>query len=228
MQHRGAGPEQRGRHKPHCHTRTTPCDTTRGSHKHPGATATGRTPHTQRLAPYIDRSQQLAPYREQLATLGTQLPRAINALAPVYQLQPRLPWLFGLEQPRRYLLALQNPFELRATGGFIGLVCSLRVDQAQLTVESCRASETYDVPAPASIQMPAPYSRYLRLGNYYLRDANWSPDFPTTAARIQEFWKLNGQPAADGVLTVDIYALIPLLASNGRHNARQWHGHQRR
>jgi tetratricopeptide (TPR) repeat protein len=167
------------------------------------------------LAPSLERSTLLAPYREQLATVNAQLPRAIDALAPLYQLRERLPWLLGMDAPRRYLLALQNPFELRATGGFLGLVCSVEVARGNIRIAGCRATETYDVPAPATVPMPAPYSRYLRLGGYYLRDANWAPDFPTTAERLQEFWELNGEPAADGVVAVDMYALLPLIAATG-------------
>lgn len=167
------------------------------------------------LAPNLGPSSRLGPYRDQLKALGPQLGYAVDALEALQGLGPDLDWLLGLDGQRRFLLVLQNPFELRPTGGFMGLICVLRVEQAQPGIEDCQTSEAYATPAPQGVEMPSPYGRYLRFGNYYLRDANWSPDFPTTAKRIQEFWAWNGQSPLDGVIATDLYALAPLVSASG-------------
>lgn len=167
------------------------------------------------LEPLIDRSPRLAPYKPQLTALGARLPTVLEGLQSVAQIAPDADWLLGVESPRRYLLVVQNPLELRPTGGFIGLACVVRVINAQPSVEECRPSEAYTTPAALDMPMPFPYSRYLRLGQYYLRDANWSPDFPSTARTIQKFWALNRQAQVDGVIAVDPYALAPLLNVTG-------------
>lgn len=167
----------------------------------------------QAARPFAAQSKRLAPYGAQLRQLDAQLARAGTAIQTAEQVAPHLDWLLGIDAPRRFMVVLQNPFELRPTGGFIGLVCVLQVDQAQVAFNGCQPSEAYA--APSAEPMPFAYMQYLRLGGYYLRDANWSPDFPTTARTLQGFWKLNGQPAVDGVVAVDPHALAPLLAATG-------------
>ncbi|HEY0733676.1 MAG TPA: DUF4012 domain-containing protein, partial [Herpetosiphonaceae bacterium] len=167
----------------------------------------------QTIDPYVGESPRLAPYQSQLQTFDRLAPVATQALSSAQQSAPQLPWLLGIESSRRYLVVLQNPFELRPTGGFIGLVCVVQVAEAKPSLERCQPSEAYTAPAKAA--MPFPYTRYLRLGGWYLRDANWSPDFPTTARTLQEFWISNGQQPVDGVIAVDPYALVPLLKASG-------------
>lgn len=167
----------------------------------------------QAIEPHVGESPRLAPYQAQLQTFGRLAPTATQALSSARQSAPQVPWLLGIESPRRYLVVLQNPFELRPTGGFIGLVCLVQVTEAKPALERCQPSEAYTAPAKAA--PPFPYTRYLRLGGWYLRDANWSPDFPTTARALQEFWADNGQKPVDGVIAVDPYALVPLLKASG-------------
>lgn len=168
-----------------------------------------------RIDPLLDHSRYLAPYRDQIRQLGVQLPTVETALAGLEANGAPLPWLLGLDAPRRFLVVLQNPFEIRPTGGFIGLVCVLRVAEAQPTVEGCTPSESFAAEAPGDWTMPFAYSRYLRLSRFYLRDANWSPDFPTSARLLQQFWTLNGQPEVDGVIAADPTVLVPLLQATG-------------
>lgn len=165
--------------------------------------------------PRLARSVRLAPYRRQLQALGATLPPAEAALEAVQQLGPELPWLLGLDAPRRYLVISQNPFELRPTGGFIGLVCVLEVAAARPEVRDCQGSGHYDAQAPAEMLMPLPYTRYLRISRWTLRDANWSPDFPTSARMVRSFWELNGGASLDGVIAADPFAFVPLLRASG-------------
>lgn len=165
------------------------------------------------IAPHVGESPRLAPYQSQLQAFDRLAPTLTQALSSAQQSAPQLPWLLGLESSRRYLVVLQNPFELRPTGGFIGLVCVVQLVEAKPSLERCQPSETYTAPAKAAL--PFPYTRYLRLGGWYLRDANWSPDFPTTARTLQEFWTSNGQQPVDGVIAVDPYALVTLLKASG-------------
>lgn len=167
----------------------------------------------QRAAPSLDHAVHLRPYTAQLRQVGDRLATATRLLDQTAAGASRAPWLLGLNQPRRFLVLLQNPFELRPTGGFIGVVCTVQVAEAHITLEMCRPSESFDTPIEAL--MPVPYTRYLRLGGYYLRDANWTPDFPTSARLIEELWARNGQPPIDGVVAVDPYAIVPLLEATG-------------
>ena len=167
------------------------------------------------LDPHLDKATYLAPYRDQIRTMGALLPQALATLDLLAEAGPRLPWLLGLDAPRRFVVISQNPFELRPTGGFIGIVCVVEVADARPRVEGCQPSESYNVASPNGDAMPLPYTQYLQLGNWYLRDANWYPDFPTSARTFQDFWALNNQPAADGVIAVDPFTFVPLLDAIG-------------
>ena len=50
-----------------------------------------------------------------------------------------------------------------------------------------------DADAP-TIPPPEPLSRYLGLSRWYLRDANWWPDFPATATQVEMAWTRAGNP----------------------------------
>ena len=53
------------------------------------------------------------------------------ALRDGLELAQALPSLLGADKPAEYLLLAQNPDELRATGGFIGAVGVLTLDQGR-------------------------------------------------------------------------------------------------
>ena len=167
------------------------------------------------VSPQLDASPRLAPYQATLRQFGDRLPTTIALLSHAEETGPHLSWLLGLDTPRRYLVISQNPFELRPSGGFIGIVCLVRVEDARPTSEGCRGSGTFSARAADKREMPFAYTRYLRLSQWTLRDANWSPDFPSSARTLEQFWQLNGQPAVDGVIAVDPYALEQLLEAAG-------------
>lgn len=89
----------------------------------------------------------------------------------------------GYPEPKKYLVILQNNQEMRGTGGFIGTVGEVWVDSGD--VEKMVFQDVYSIDLPVSgvwnRPSPAPIARWLEQKNLFLRDANWSPDFPTTA-----------------------------------------------
>lgn len=89
----------------------------------------------------------------------------------------------GYPEPKKYLVILQNNQEMRGTGGFIGTVGEVWVDSGD--VEKMVFQDVYSIDLPVSgvwnSPSPVPIARWLEQKNLFLRDANWSPDFPTTA-----------------------------------------------
>lgn len=49
------------------------------------------------------------------------------------QLGPQMPWLLGMDEPRHYLVMVQNNHELRATGGFISSIGLLTLEQGKIS-----------------------------------------------------------------------------------------------
>lgn len=119
---------------------------------------------------------QLEAKIQQFSALQKQFDQVVK-LAEVF-----LP-MSGYPEPKKYLVILQNNQEMRGTGGFIGTVGEVWVDSGD--VEKMVFQDVYSIDLPVSgvwnSPSPAPIVRWLEQKNLFLRDANWSPDFPTTA-----------------------------------------------
>ena len=136
------------------------------------------------LAPLSSRAENI---REQLASAVTLMDRLAN-------FSQILPVLGGYPRPVKYLIVLQNNDELRPTGGFIGTYGILEVSNGSIV--RLDTSDVYHLDMPASqskdfkSEVPAPIKKYLNVDKLYLRDSNWSPDWPTSAKKIQDLYNL--------------------------------------
>jgi hypothetical protein len=149
---------------------------------------------------------ELRQAREQVklaASLWTDLPteaRQSSMMAPISAYGARLPELtqradqlisflelllplVGHPSENRYLVVLQNSDELRATGGFLGTIGYLKVKSADIV--EMRFDDVYSIDNPVSGVWkdvpPSPLAQHLGVPAWFLRDRNWSPDFPTSA-----------------------------------------------
>lgn len=152
----------------------------------------------------------LSPLQTAIGPLTHYLPVARQTLPLLDVIGPAL----GMQGPRSYLLLGQNRDELRATGGFIGTLGSLEFEQGQLVRFDYGSSYLADADV-APLQPPAPLARHLGLGGWYLRDANWWPDFPATAAQAEQAWARAGQQPIDGVIAIDTSVVQALLQELG-------------
>ncbi|MCB0092387.1 MAG: DUF4012 domain-containing protein, partial [Caldilineaceae bacterium] len=62
---------------------------------------------------------------------------------------------------------------------------------------------------------PAPMQRYMGLPLMLLRDANWSPDLPTSAQMIRGIYAQETGDYIDGLVTVDLHAVQRLIDGLG-------------
>ena len=147
----------------------------------------------------------------------------VNKYHPLLQsyltISARLPAILGWDGPRRYLILTQNPAELRPTGGFIGSYGIITFDQGRVTERTFRDIFLLDLPwSYPFIKPPAELANYL-LGPkqpWQLADANWSPDFPTSAQdAIRLYANESGDTKIDGVLGITTYAIDELLKVTG-------------
>ena len=125
------------------------------------------------------------------------------------------PNALGSPTPRRYLLLAQKSDELRPTGGFIGNVAFVTVANGELRDLTYLRSYLVEDPTRPRVPAPPPFRRYQGMRDWNLRDANWHPDFRTSADEIQRFLALNNVEPVDGVLAFDQQALGILLAAIG-------------
>ena len=162
-----------------------------------------------------------APVKEALATLedGKKL---LADYLPWLQLAP---YLAKQLSNGRFLLILQNNDELRPTGGFIGNYGLLELQNGHIVNLEVHDSYHLDMPAQDYFK-PAPpplLNKYLGVKQWFLRDANWSPDFPTAARQIGYFYqeqtkiinKTSSTPDIDGVIAITPPLIEDLLGLVG-------------
>ncbi len=116
--------------------------------------------------------------------------------------------LVGEEETKTYIILFQNNSELRPTGGFPGTYALVTFDKGDLKRIFVEDIYQIDGQIKENIIPPAPLQHITP--NWGMRDANWFADFPTSARKIQEFYKLDGGGNVDGVLTItpDVIAEI--------------------
>ena len=131
----------------------------------------------------------------------------------------RLPAILGWDGPRRYLVLTQNPAELRPTGGYTGSYGVLTFERGRVTERAFSDVALLDFPWDYPyIDPPRELTDYL-LGPgqpWQFADANWSPDFPTSARdALRLYANESGDDRFDGVLAITTYTIDELLGVMG-------------
>ncbi len=160
-------------------------------------------------------------------TLRTESASLDSGLRPALALAGALPSAIG-DGTHTYLLLLTNPGEERPGGGFIGAVGEVTFSNGSLARADFRPSD-FANPLVHSLPAPRALDQYMFHGTpWQLSDAGWSPDFPTTAAAVLDFWKQATGSRPDGVIEVDPLALGDVLKVLGPVSAagRQVSGDQ--
>jgi hypothetical protein len=160
----------------------------------------------QATRPSINRNSLSPSLARRLDLVDTYLPRLGQALPLLRQ----APDMLGVYCPRTYLILAQNQDELRPTGGYITAAGHLVLDRGRIATFEMRdgyAVDDLSVPYP---RPPLPLYTIMGADLWLLRDANWSPDFPTSARQAAELYWLGQRVNADGVIAVD-QAALPLL-----------------
>jgi hypothetical protein len=171
----------------------------------------------------------LWPIKEQLNKVRTQIDAGHKLISKSLPILKLLPAFSGYPQTTHYLIMLQNNDELRPTGGFLGSYVRLDITNFG-EIERLEADDIYhlDMPAIGKTEFKAPtaISKYLKVDNWYLRDANWSPDWPQSARQIQIMFQAESsagglsEPELDGILAITPDFVANLLKISGPISVR--------
>lgn len=161
------------------------------------------------LPPIRDVANEL---REQFGVME----RGVGAALPTIEALPRI---IGYPGEKNYLFLLENNSELRPTGGFIGTYGILKVRYGEITFFETDNIYNLDNAAHGRlvVEPPPPLAQYLRATQWLMRDANWDPDFPTSAAKALWFYKEESQSMEriDGVIAITPTFIQSLLKITG-------------
>jgi len=147
--------------------------------------------------------------KKQLVSALALLPKAESYIQQAQGLVGVVSWLLGVGQPRRFLVQTMDRAELRPGGGFTGQYGILTIDGGRVGQFSLRDVTELDYAengVELGRQAPPQYSMWMKFGNWGLRDANLSGDFPTTARLAMQVFQEEGGGPVDG----DI-AFTPIL-----------------
>lgn len=138
----------------------------------------------------LPRAGLIRSWQANLEELESRSRLAATLLEDTIPLLEIAPLLLGYPQEKTYLFVLQNSDEMRPAGGFIGTYGLITFDAGHITKFSTDDVYNLDrfVPAARRPLAPPPIVKYLEQPRFYLRDANWSPDFPTSAKQILKFY----------------------------------------
>ncbi len=126
-----------------------------------------------------------------------------------------LPNILGVAKRKTYLVLFENNMELRPTGGFIGSYGLMTFDGGRMSDLTVNDVYSADGQLNGHVEPPTPIKDYLGEANWWLRDSNWDPDFPTSAKRAEWFLDKEVGKQVDGVISVDLFPIKEILKSTG-------------
>jgi|GEM_PF-645079 len=136
-------------------------------------------------------------------------------IVPFRQVISFLPDILGVDERQRYLVLLQNPAELRSTGGWISSYALVDIEGGQ--IRRLEVDDVYNLDGELKNQdkvfePPEDMQEALDVNEWSLSLANWEPDFRETSQQAEFFIQEAGKASSvDGVITIDIKALQSLL-----------------
>lgn len=150
-----------------------------------------------------------------LKQFENQIQEQRKLIAVQLQLQQVLPSLLGFQGRQTYAVLLQNNQELRPTGGFLQTVALLTIEKGVLIDSQVFDVSALDKSFAGQVIPPSEVQAYLGEKSWFLRDANWDPDFPQTAKQVQWFLEKMTGKKVDGVVGINLFALQSLLKQTG-------------
>ncbi len=138
-----------------------------------------------------------------------------NLLKAGVELLNAAPAVLGGEGTQSYLLLAQNKDELRATGGFISGIGLLRIERGKILELTIGDSYQVDDFTKAYPTPPDELHALMQADYWVTRDANWSPDFPTSAQEAQLLYNLSTGIQTQGVVAFNQLAIKRILGVIG-------------
>jgi hypothetical protein len=118
---------------------------------------------------------------------------------------------------RKYLVLLQNSYELRPGGGFLGQYGVFEIKDGEILSYEIIDSNILDNSYKSDRLLPVSLQKYLSdTKKMKFRDSNYSPHFPINVEDAKHFYSLAGKDADfDGVFAVNSIVFEDLLEITG-------------
>jgi hypothetical protein len=170
----------------------------------------------ERLVELREKINDEEQFPDQVSKLLDEMDGTISVAQDSLAVSQILPSLMGLEGRRTYLILAQNEDELRPTGGFIGGAGVMVVEDGQIL--SLKFEDTYSIDdwrnKPYGTP-PEPFQEIMGMDIFLFRDANFWPDFPTSAEKIMQLYTYGKGVPLDGVIAIDQRLVKLLIEASG-------------
>lgn len=159
------------------------------------------------------------PFNDLVGDLQTRVDTARTSATATANAFDLLPAMLGESTPRNYLLMIQNPAEIRATGGLPGALAILHADKGKITMGWQGSSG--DINGKQGFTSPVvklPGDTLQQYGPTLatdFRDINFTPDFPVAAQIARVMVRERQGTDVDGVISIDPIAMAGLLTGTG-------------
>jgi len=164
-------------------------------------------------------------FKNKIEDLKIKIQSVDELLKSAVPMSELLPFVLGYPQKTSFLIVLQNSDELRPTGGFIGTYGILEIEHGEILRFDTHDIYHMDMPVKDKINIKPPKALkdYLGVDKWYMRDANWSPDWGKSSQKIEWFFKKedkllspknqinNFQGDFDGIVAINPKLIIDLL-----------------
>jgi len=147
--------------------------------------------------------------------IKNSLPKAKEAFSDFLSYADVIKEILGADYQKRYLLVFQNNTEIRPSGGFIGSFAEIDVYRGEVRKIDVPKGGSYDLQGSLSEYVAPPKPIQLINSRWEFQDANWFPDFPTTAEKLIWFYEQSGGPTVDGVIALNATHVADLLNYTG-------------
>ena len=177
------------------------------------ASATLSAAETQ--AQQIDADAALPPLADAVREMRDVVTEAATVVGALHGAAVLLPPMLGADEPRTYVLAMQNNAELRSDGGIVGSLALLRADEGSISI--VKQAFTGDFPALAE-PLPLSESTIALFGDgpgRHIQNVTSIPDFTEAGAMIALRWEQQFGQRVDGVVAVDAVVAEHLIDATG-------------
>jgi hypothetical protein len=154
-------------------------------------------------------------HRKTVQTAMATTSSLVDSLEIFHESSNAIKALLGDNERQRYLILFQNNTELRPTGGFWGSFAEVDVLDGELVNISVPGGGTYDLQGQLREYVQAPQPLQLVGDRWEFQDANWFPDFPTSAEKAIWFYEKSGGPSVDGIIAVNATWVSKVIEATG-------------
>ena len=111
----------------------------------------------------------------------------------------------------KYLVLLQNNYELRPTGGFMGSYAIITFEGGVLKNWEVQDIYTPDGQIEGHVPPLVPFQQAFKTGDWRLPNSNWNPNFPDAVDDMLWFFAKGGVGDIDGVIAVNFELFEKLI-----------------